>query len=469
MISKKVQLDQLKDSQKGHASTYSSRYFKEDVPKYELPEKGMPANAAYQLVHDECYLNCNPAMNLSSFVTTWMEPEADKIILENIQQNFIDHNQYPQTQEIHNRCVNMLARLFHSPEGAKSIGSATIGSSEAVMLAGSAAKFRWRNRRKAVGKPHDKPNMVFGADVQICWEKFAKFFDVEMRMIPMTKDGYTLTPEQVEANVDENTIMVTAILGTTFTGQNDPIREINDLLIRINKDRGWDIPLHVDGASGAFVTAFTDPDFEWDFRLERVRSINVSGHKYGLVYPGVGWVLFRDESDFPEELIFTVNYLGGEMPTMTLNFSRGSAMILAQYYNFLRLGREGYTEIMENCLDNARYLTERLVKTDKFIMLNETQALPIVGVRLKDDIKKYSVFDISNKVRQRGWVVSAYTLPPNAEELAMLRVVVREHFSRDMADILATDIAEACEYLETHGGEPTLPPVPKGEKHRIHC
>jgi glutamate decarboxylase len=337
------------------------------------------------------------------------------------------------------------------------------------MLAGLAAKFRWRNRRNSAGKEHDRPNMVFGADVQICWEKFAKFFDVEMRMIPMTKDCYTLTPEQVEANVDENTIMVVAILGTTFTGQNDPIREINDLLVKINKDKGWDIPLHVDGASGAFVTAFADPGFEWDFRLDRVRSINVSGHKYGLVYPGVGWVLFRDESDFPEELIFTVNYLGGEMPTMTLNFSRGSAMILAQYYNFLRLGKEGYTEIMENCLSNARYLTERLIKTKKFVMLNETQALPIVGVRLKDNIKKYSVFDISNKVRQRGWVVSAYTLPPNAEEIAMLRVVVREHFSRDMADILATDIAEACEYLETHGGKPTPPPVPKGKKQRIHC
>jgi glutamate decarboxylase len=469
MLSKKVQLDQLSDSQKGHSSTYSSRYFKEDVPKYEIPEKGMPANAAYQLVHDECYLNCNPAMNLSSFVTTWMEPEAEKIIMENIQQNFIDHNQYPQTEEIHNRCVNMLARLFHSPNEAKSIGSATIGSSEAVVLAGAAAKFRWRNRMKETGKPHDKPNMIFGADVQICWEKFAKFFDVEMRMIPMTKDCFTLTPEQVEANIDENTIMVTAILGTTFTGQNDPIREINDLLIRVKQEKGWDIPLHVDGASGGFITPFTDPDFEWDFRLERVKSINVSGHKYGLVYPGIGWVLFREESDFPEELIFYVNYLGGQMPTMTINFSRGSAMVLAQYYNFLRLGREGYTEIMENCLSNSRYLSERLQKSGRFVLLNTTQALPIVGVCLKDDIKNYSVFDISNKVRERGWVVSAYTLPPDADEIAMLRVVVREHFSRDMADILTNDIDAACKYLETHAGKATAPVVPKGKKQRIHC
>ena len=301
------------------------------------------------------------------------------------------------------------------------------------------------------------------------WEKFAKFFDVEMRMIPMTKDCFTLTPEQVEANIDENTIMVTAILGTTFTGQNDPIREINDLLIRVKQEKGWDIPLHVDGASGGFITPFTDPDFEWDFRLERVKSINVSGHKYGLVYPGIGWVLFREESDFPEELIFYVNYLGGQMPTMTINFSRGSAMVLAQYYNFLRLGREGYTEIMENCLSNSRYLSERLQKSGRFVLLNTTQALPIVGVCLRDDIKNYSVFDISNKVRERGWVVSAYTLPPDADEIAMLRVVVREHFSRDMADILTNDIDAACKYLETHAGKATAPVVPKGKKQRIHC
>lgn len=466
MLSKKVDLDQARESQKGHASTYSSRYFKQDVPKFEIPEDGMPANAAYQLVHDECCLDCNPALNLSSFVTTWMEPEAEKLIMDNIHKNFIDHNQYPQTQIIHDRCVNMLARLFNSPKGCKSIGSATIGSSEAVMLAGLAHKWNWRKRRETAGLPTDKPNMVFGADVQVCWEKFARYFDVEMRVIPMTPDCFVLDPAKVAETVDENTICVTAILGTTFTGQNDPIKEINDLLTEIKAEKGWDIPLHVDGASGAFVTAFTDPDFEWDFRLERVKSINASGHKYGLVYPGVGWVIFREESDFPEELIFHVNYLGGQMPSMTLNFSRGSSMVLAQYYNFLRLGKNGYTEIMENCLANAAYLSKTLEDSGKFVLLNPSQALPIVGVRLKDGITKYNEFDISNKVRERGWVLSAYTLPPDAQETAMLRVVVREHFSRDMAETLARDILNACEFLEKHGG---CAEAPDEQSHHIHC
>jgi len=445
MLSKKNRLEQLKESEKGHSSTYSSRYFKEPIPKYEFPEKSMPANAAYQLIHDELNMDANPALNLASFVTTWMEPEAQKLISENLHKNFIDHDEYPQTEVIHKRCINMMARLFNSPEECNSIGAATIGSSEAIMLGLLAHKWIWKRR----AKPGATPNIIFGAEVHVCWEKFARYFDVEMRVIPLEKGRYTITADAVAELIDENTICVGAILGTTYSGQSDPIKEINDLLIRIKKEKGWDIPLHIDAASGGFVVPFTNPDFEWDFRLPQVKSINVSGHKYGLVYPGIGWILWRDEKDFPDELAFKVNYLGGWMPTYTLNFSCNGAFVLAQYYNFLRLGREGYAHIMNNCVDNAHLLGKKLAQSGKFEMINDAQMLPIVAVRLKDEIKSYTVYDLSSKLRERGWVVPAYTMPPKAEEIALLRVVVREHFSRDMAEILFQDIMKACEALES--------------------
>lgn len=462
MLSRKQKVKQMKDSEKGHSSTYSSRYFKESIPKYELPETGMPANAAYQLIHDELSMDANPSLNLASFVTTWMEPEAEKIIIENLHKNFIDHDEYPQTEVIHDRCVNMLLQLFNAPEDAKSIGTATVGSSEAIMLGLLAHKWSWKKKREKEGKPTDKPNIIFGSEVHVCWEKFAKYFDVEMRILPISKNRFTITAQQVEKEIDENTICVGVILGTTFTGQSDPIEEINRLLIKVKKEKGFDIPIHVDGASGGFVVPFVDPNFQWDFRLEQVKSINVSGHKYGLVYPGIGWILWKHETDFPEELIFKVNYLGGWMPTYTLNFSRSSIGILGQYYNFLRLGKEGYRDIMNNCLENAQFLSKKLAESGMFEMINESQHLPIVAMRLKESIKGFSVFDLSKKVRERGWVISAYTLPPNAEEVAIMRVVVREHFSKDMAEILCTDLIKACEELKNKAITPPLKDNGKG-------
>ncbi|MCB1072887.1 MAG: glutamate decarboxylase [Chlamydiia bacterium] len=461
MLTNKNNLSQLKDSEKGHASTYSSRFFEEEIPKYELPEKSMPANAAYQMIHDELNMDANPSLNLASFVTTWMEPEAEKLITENLHKNFIDHDEYPQTEVIHNRCVNMIARLFNAPEECKSIGAATIGSSEAIMLGLLAHKWKWKKRAKKGAEP----NIIFGAEVHVCWEKFARYFDVEMRVIPLEKGRYVITPDEVKKRIDENTIAVGAILGTTYSGQADPIKEINALLLKIKKEKGWDIPLHVDAASGGFVVPFTKPDFAWDFRLEQVKSINVSGHKYGLVYPGIGWIIYRDEADFPQDLVFKVNYLGGWMPTYTLNFSCNSAFVLAQYYNFLRLGREGYTHIMTNCMANAQYLSKKLENSGKFEMINDAQMLPIVAVKLKDSITNYTVYDLSSKLRERGWVIAAYTMPENAQELALLRVVVRENFSRDMADILYQDIEKACAALNSK--ETTKKPQVTGKHHPI--
>jgi glutamate decarboxylase len=463
MLSKKVDLNKLDEEQKNHASTYGMRYFSESVPKYEIPEEGMPSYAAYRLIHDELNLDGNPSLNLASFVTTWMEPDAKMLIDENLHKNFIDQDEYPRTAEIQDRVVNMLARLFNAPHDAQSLGTSTLGSSEAIMLALLAHKWSWRIRRKAEGKPDGNPNLVMGSDVHTVWEKFARYFDVEPRVIPMTKHRFTINAEEVGKLVDENTICVGAVLGTTFTGQADPIKEVNDLLLEIKERKGLDIPLHVDGASGGFITPFSHPELEWDFRLPQVRSINTSGHKFGMVYPGIGWLIFRDKSDLPEELIFKINYLGGEMPSYTLNFSKGSAMMLAQYYNLLRLGRSGYREIVNNMFENARYLTTCIEAVGRYELLGAAKCIPVIVGRMKEK-KDFTVYDISRKLREKGWIVPAYTLPPNADSIAVLRVVVKENFSREMAEALAEDAANAYDELERSGFKGKTAPAPKGAK-----
>jgi glutamate decarboxylase len=449
MLSEKLDLGKMKKSERENTTTYGSRYFSESIPKYEMPEEGMPARAAYQLITEELNLDGNPDLNLASFVTTWMEIEAKKLIMDSIGKNYVDNDEYPQTSKIQDRVVNMLARLFNAPHDCKSIGTGTIGSSEAIMLGLLAHKWTWRKRREKEGKPTDKPNIVMGADVHTVWEKFARYFDVELKLIPLKKDFYTITAEDVAEKVDENTIAVGAVIGTTFTGQMDPIKEINGLLLDIKKTKGWDIPIHVDGASGGFVAPFIFPDLEWDFRLEQVRSINVSGHKYGLVYPGVGWIIFKDKLDLPEDLIFDINYLGGLMPNYSLNFSKGSSTIIAQYYNFIRLGKKGYTDIMRNMFENTLFLASELEKTGKFELINKNIIVPLVAVTLKD--VNFTVYQLSEKLRAKGWIVPAYTLPKDAEDVAVLRMVVKENFGRDMVEMLVEDINEACQKLEKEG------------------
>ena len=445
MLSEKKNLDEMEKSEREHTTTYGSRYFNQSVPKYEMPDEGMPARAAYQIIHDELNLDGNPALNLASFVTTWMEPEADKLIMESIGKNYVDNDEYPQTEVIQDRVVNMLARLFNAPKDCHSVGSGTIGSSESIMLGLLAHKWTWRQRMEAEGKPTDKPNIVMGADVHTVWEKFARYFDVELKLIPLREDIYTITAEDVVKEVDENTIAVGAVVGTTFTGQMDPIEDINNALLEIKKTKGWDIPIHVDGASGGFIVPFLYPDLLWDFRLEQVKSINVSGHKYGLVYPGIGWLVFKDKTDLPEELIFKINYLGGLMPNYSLNFSKGSSTIIAQYYNLIRLGMDGYRNIMENMEENAHYLASKLNGSKKFEVINKSIRFPIVTVQLKNS--EFTVFHLSEKLRQKGWIVPAYTLPANADDIAVLRMVIKESFSRDMVEMLYKDIMESIETL----------------------
>ena len=418
------------------------------IPRHSLPDDEMPPDVAYQIVHDELMLDGNARLNVATFVSTWMEPQAEKLMAECFDKNMIDKDEYPQTAEIEVRCVNILANLWNAPDADEATGCSTTGSSEAAMLGGLALKRRWQKLRAAAGKPADKPNIVMGINVQICWEKFANYWDVEMRLVPMEGDRFTLSAAEAVALCDENTIGVVAILGSTFDGAYEPVKEISDALDQFEKETGIDVPLHVDGASGAMIAPFLDPELEWDFRLPRVASINTSGHKYGLVYPGVGWVVWRDAEALPEDLIFWVNYLGDNMPTFALNFSRPGAQVVAQYYNFLRLGRAGFREVQGYARDVATRLSSRLEELGPFTLLTRGDELPVFAFTLKDDVENYTVFDVSNALRERGWQVPAYTFPEKRTDLAALRVVVRRGFTHDMADMLVADIERQLPRLQ---------------------
>lgn len=446
MVSKKVDISKLKESERKYGKSHN-RYSTEEVPKYDFPEKSMNSRTAYQLIHDELNLDGNPDLNLATFVTTWMDPEADKLIMENLHKNFIDHFEYPQVNNIEQRIVNILAKLFNVPKDSEFVGTSTIGSSEAIMLGLLAHKWNWREARKKNGLSFDKPNIVFGGDTHVSWDKFARYFDVEPRIIPIARDHFTIKPKDVMKQVDENTIAVGVVLGTTFTGEFDPVVEINDLLVKLKKEKGLNIPIHVDAASAGFITPFFEPDFPWDFRLEQVSSINTSGHKFGLVYPGLGWLIFRNEELLHKSLKFYVNYLGDEMPTYTLNFSEGSSMIIAQYFNVMHLGKEGYSRIVERMMGNASYLAKRLTESGEFEVLNAAGHIPLVTFRFPEQ-EDFTLFDLSYRIRERGWIVPAYSLPPHAEEVTIMRVVVRENFTKDLVDIFVDDLLNAKKALK---------------------
>jgi len=433
------------------AMLYGNRFLTEDAPDGEFPASGMSSLDAMRLVDEELALEGDPQRNLATFVTTWMEPEAQRIIGENLYRNFIDHAEYPISAEVEQRCIRMLADLYHAP--GETTGARTQGSSEAIMLGALSLKWKWKQRREAESKPVDKPNLIFGGDVHVVWDKFCRYFDVEPRIVPLQENKYVIGPEDVEPHVDENTIGVAAVLGTTFTGHADDIVGINKLLVDLKGDKGLDVPLHIDAASGGFVWPFLYPDSEWDFRLEQVRSINVSGHKFGLVYPGIGWLVFREKSDLAEDLVFYENYLGKTDATFTLNFSTGASMVLAQYYNFVRYGHEGYAYIMKAMQENARTLAEKLKATGNFELIGEDEEqLPLVAFKLAGE-KSYDEFDVSWQLSaERGWMLPAYTMPPNAEEVKVMRALVKQTLSREQIDRLATDIELACATLEKKGG-----------------
>ncbi len=437
-----------------HSPIYAAADPSQKVPKYRIPDGEWEPRLAHALIRDELMVEGNSRLNLATFTQTWVEHEVRELVTETCDKNMIDKDEYPQTAEIEQRCVNILAGLWNAPDSKDAIGTSTTGSSEACMLGGMALQRRWRARRRAQGLPTDRPNIVMGVNVQVCWHKFARYWDVEQRLVPLEEGRYAMDAAGAVALCDENTIGVVGILGSTFTGEYEPIQEISHALDALQRETGLDIPIHVDGASGGFVAPFIQPDIVWDFRLPRVKSINASGHKYGLAPLGVGWIVWRDQEDLPEELIFRVNYLGGEMPTFAINFSRPGSQVVAQYYNFLRLGREGYRRVQQDAQDVALHLADRLEEMGPFTMITRGTDLPLLSWSL-DEGANFTLFEFSDALRRTGWQVPAYTLPKNLEDMAICRIVVRHGLSRDLSNLLLGDIQAV---LDRFAREPARQP-----------
>ncbi|HHD2714569.1 TPA: glutamate decarboxylase [Clostridium perfringens] len=422
----------------------------EPIPKYKLAKKSIAPQVAYRLIKDDLLDEGNARQNLATFCQTYMDDEAVKLMSETLEKNAIDKSEYPQTTDMENRCVNILADLWHAPKELNYMGTSTVGSSEACMLGGMAMKFRWRNRAKALGMDvtSKKPNLVISSGYQVCWEKFCVYWDIEMRLVPMDEQHMSINVDKVLDYVDEYTIGVVGILGITYTGKYDDIKALDKKLEEYNKTAKITVPIHVDGASGAMFAPFIEPDLKWDFQLKNVVSISTSGHKYGLVYPGIGWVLWKDKEYLPQELVFEVSYLGGKMPTMAINFSRSASQILGQYYNFLRYGFEGYRQIHQRTKDVAMYLSSELEKTGLFEIYNNGENLPIVCYKLKDDVKvNWTLYDLADRLLMKGWQVPAYPLPEDLQNVIIQRFVCRADLSRNLADLLMRDLKAAIEDL----------------------
>jgi glutamate decarboxylase len=418
-------------------------------PRLQLGEQPMLPETAYQLVHDEAMLDGNARLNLATFVGTWMDDEARRLYTETFDKNMIDKDEYPSTAAIEERCWKIIADLWHAPDPATSIGCSTVGSSEACMLGGLALKRRWQESRRAQGKSADRPNLVMSSAVQVVWEKFCNYWEVEPRYVPISEEHKTLDGFNLRAYVDENTIGVVSILGVTYTGMYEPVAQLDAALDEIQRETGLDIPIHVDGASGAMVAPFLQPDLAWDFRVPRVASINTSGHKYGLVYPGMGWVVWRSRDLLPDSLVFKVSYLGGDMPTFALNFSRPGAQVLLQYFQFLRLGREGYREAQQASQDVAKFLAEGIGAMDAFELWNDASDIPVFAWRHASGYtKNWTLYDLSDRLRQQGWLVPAYPMPDSLADMTVQRIVVRNGLSMDLARSLLKDIEESVHYLD---------------------
>ena len=472
-----------KQRQPRHVVKNLARYsdINSDIPRYSMPEGSMTAIAAADFIRSELRLDGNPNLNLASFVTTQVDRECHDLVTESLNKNMPDQDQYPHSNDIQDRCISILASLWNAPttsntpstnpdgktvsDGSKSqanpntttggddtqhaVGTATIGSSEAILLAGLAMKWRWRERQanKRQCKPADvleRPNIVFSAAVHVSILKLCRFFDIDARVLPVERDRLVIDCDEVIKQCDDKTAGVFMILGTTLTGELEDVAGMNERLLKLKADKGLDIPIHVDGASGAMVIPFVWPEHQWDFRLEQVRSINTSGHKYGLTYPGLGWVVWKTKEDLPEGLIFHVNYLGIDEPTFSLNFSKSAATVIGQYYNFLRLGWAGYEQIMRHCITNAKHLAERLTSLGgvfEIVSKHDVASLPLVAFKFKNDQQMgFDATVLVHELRGKGWIVPAYTLPANASDVLIMRVVVRETFTHEMVEMLVEDI-----------------------------
>ncbi|MEU9343412.1 glutamate decarboxylase [Streptomyces sp. NPDC048278] len=423
-------------------------------PADELPPVASPPELVLQQVRDELALDGNAQRNLATFVTTWMEPQARQLMADTAEKNLADRAEYPKITAMEERCVRMLGRLWHAPHPERVRGCSTTGSSEAAMLGGLALKRRWQQRRRGQGKDTARPNLVMGANVQVCWKKFANYFEVEPRYVPMEPGRYHLTPDTLTAYCDDNTIGVVTVLGSTYDGSYEPVADICMALDGYQAATGTDIPVHVDGASGAMVAPFLDPGLMWDFQLERVASINTSGHKYGHVFPGLGWALWRDTEALPDDLVFEVDYLGGRSPSFTLNFSRPGAHVVAQYYSFLRYGFEGLRHLAVQNRTTAHDLAARIRAIPPYELVTDGSELPALAFRLAQGSHGFTVFDVSQAMHARGWHLPAYTFPAPCQDVSVLRLVVRTGFTAELAGSFLTDLADVTRQLRPRRSMP---------------
>ncbi len=454
-----------------HAAVFGSEEMLQPAPCDTIPQHGTRPEIAYQMVKDETFAQTQPRLNLATFVTTYMDPFATKLMNEAIATNYIDETEYPRVAVMNAKCINIMANLWNSPEQNKwKTGALAIGSSEACMLGGVAAWLRWKERRMAEGKPCDKPNFIISTGYQVVWEKFADLWQIEMRTVPLSLEKPTLDPHDVIALCDENTICVVPIQGVTWTGLNDDVEALDKALDEYNARTHHDIPIHVDAASGGFILPFLYPEKRWDFRLKWVLSISTSGHKYGLVYPGLGWVVWKDKKYLPGKMSFSVNYLGADITQVGLNFSRPAAQILGQYYQFIRLGFEGYKQVQHNSMEIARYLHQEIGKMAPFVNYCQEVVNPLFiwfMCRTYSKTAKWTLYDLQDKLKQSGWMVPAYSMPKDIEQMVVMRIVVRQGFSRDMADMLLGDMRAAIAELEKL--EHPTPSRIAMERNEHHC
>lgn len=431
---------------------YSSPTMTSQSPNQFIPQHSTSEEIAYQMVKDETISQTQPKLNLATFVTTYMDDYATKLMNDAINVNYIDETEYPRIAVMAAKCLNIVANLWNTPEKNEwKTGALAIGSSEACMLGGVAAWLRWRERMEKLGKPFDKPNFVISSAFQVVWEKFSQLWMIEMRTVPITAKNPTLNIEEALKLCDENTICIVPILGVTWTGLNDDVEELDSALDKFNKDNDFEISIHVDAASGGYILPFTKPNLKWDFRLKWVLSISTSGHKFGLVYPGLGWVVWKDKKHLPGAMAFSVNYLGANITQVGLNFSRPASQVLGQYYQFIRLGFEGYKKIQQTCMDTATYAHSQISQMEPFEVYSKEVVNPLFIWYMNPEYQKtakWTLYDLQDELQVSGWMVPAYTLPAELEQFVVMRIVVRNGMSIDMTNMLLADIRNAAAKLD---------------------
>eukprot|EP00511_Aplanochytrium_stocchinoi_P009187 CAMPEP_0204863496 /NCGR_PEP_ID=MMETSP1348-20121228/3354_1 /ASSEMBLY_ACC=CAM_ASM_000700 /TAXON_ID=215587 /ORGANISM="Aplanochytrium stocchinoi, Strain GSBS06" /LENGTH=570 /DNA_ID=CAMNT_0052013835 /DNA_START=95 /DNA_END=1807 /DNA_ORIENTATION=+ len=467
---------------------YASRVCDESLQDDRLVEVGFPARYCLREVEDMHSLDFSQNLNTSSYVNVVAEPEEEEVALMGLKVNLADQTVYPASFRMHNKCVNIVANLWNCPKpkdfdnnGGTYAGAGTVGSTEACLLSGLALKFRWRKwyARKYNKSEEEvlsiRPNLVISTLYQAAWEKLFKYFDIIPKFVRPSYKEMKIDPEKVGALIDEHTMGVVCIMGNHYSGHYDRVDLVDAIVEKVNKEKGLEVGIHVDAASGGFVAPFQEYLPPWDFRLKNVMSISASGHKFGEAVCGTGWLVWRQKERLAEHVAISVSYLGGHADSYTLNFSRPAAGLYSQMYKFFRLGREGYTQITENMMAVAKYIRDEIKGmkgedgvTPLFEILDDGDkgCLPVVAAMLNPDLHlPFDDVDLQYALVQGHWYVSGYAMafehPTQKTQLAlfhdqvssktMFRIVVKSNLTIRLAEHLVETFHGAIKYLFEHG------------------